>query len=265
MPAIERFYFDAPFGQLHGRRLAANGEAKLPALLCLHPAPYSGAYFTTVMPLLNNGRDVIALDYPGYGGSDATDGDLSIELIAAAIGAFINNEQQPLDLLGFHTGCLVAVELARGTSAGIRRIILCDVPFFSADAQAGLRQKMANPLPVTHKLESLSGAWDVDVRKRIADLGLQRTFELFVEHLRAAPNDHLAFAAAFSYDCERRFGDVDGDFVVIATQSGLRDATIAAHATLGNAQLIEANDITAAVFETGAHAIARHIEAALED
>ena len=67
--AIEKSYLRTDAGQVHVRTLNASGSESAPALICLHPSPYSGCYFETVMPLLNDGRRVVAPDYPGYGSS----------------------------------------------------------------------------------------------------------------------------------------------------------------------------------------------------
>ncbi len=258
---MNKFYADTGSGQLHARRLDAHGDVIHRPLLCLHPAPTSGLYFTTVMPLLNQGRTVIAPDYPGYGGSDPigdspTLADYAKSVLELLDGASIS---QPVDILGFHTGCLVGVEMAHQRSASVRRLVLCDIPYFTAEQQAGFREKMVRPLPLTSELESLADAWRFSVSGRLEDVTLDRAFELFVEHLRAGRQDALAFAAAFSYDCESRFAGLDADTVCLATRSGLHDATVAAAAAIPDARFVDVPEVTSAVFEAGAEAISGHI------
>ncbi len=264
MHGIRRFYIDTEQGQLHGRRLAARSPER-PPLICLHPAPSSSLYFTTAMPLINARRDVVAPDYPGFGGSDKPECAPVIADYAAAIGALLDADNGPVDLFGFHTGCLVASEIAIAHPESVRRTVMCDVPYFSGETQARLREQMARPLPLDAELACLSDAWDVDVSKRLADVPLPRAFELFVEHLRAAPDDHLAFAAAFGYDCEARFAALDADVVVLATQSGLLEPSRSAAAAIPGARLVEVPEVTTAVFEAGADAIADRLLGALDD
>jgi len=231
----------------------------------LHPAPSSGLYFTTAMPLLNRQRRVIAPDYPGYGGSDPID-DPSIGSYAAAVAECIDVlGLADFDLFGFHTGCLVAVELALAGSVPIGKLVLCDVPYFTPAEQDALRDRAARPLPLGPGLDSLAEAWDFDVARRLDAVPLDRCLALFAEHLRAGTNDWLGFAAAFDYDCETRFAGLDRPVVVIATDSGLCDATRAAAAALPDARLVEAAEITTAVFEAGAEAIAKRVGAALDE
>ncbi|MDJ0749999.1 MAG: alpha/beta fold hydrolase [Woeseiaceae bacterium] len=264
MSDILRFYCDTPDGQLHARRLQAI-ERKRPPLYCLHPAPTSGLYFTTVMPLLNRHRDVIAPDYPGYGSSDSAPAEPSIADYATALGYLLDADDAPVDILGFHTGCLVAAEIALARPQAVRRIVLCDVPYFTADVRDGLREKMARPLPIGPELDSLAAAWDFSVASRLEHVALPRAFELFVEHLRAGIDDHLAFAAAFSYDCESRFAELDADVVVLATDSGMLHATRDAARAIKGATLVDVPEVTTAVFEAGAQPISQRILAALED
>ena len=134
-----------------GRLLAAGNDAGNAPLICLHPAPSSGLYFATAMPLLNAERAVIAPDYPGYGGSDIQDAPLTIADYAAAMLDVIDNASltSPVDVLGFHTGCLVAVEMAHQRPEVIRRLVLCDIPYFTAEQQDSFRDKMTQPMPVS--------------------------------------------------------------------------------------------------------------------
>ena len=267
MPATRKSYVDAGGGQVHLRQLASHRETSPAPLMCLHPAPSSGLYFTTVMPLLNERRDVLAPDYPGYGGSDPLSDPPSIASYAKAMLAVRDAlaPDVPIDVLGFHTGCLVACEMALQAPDSVRRLVLCDIPYFTGDVQAQLREQMSAPLPVTPQLDSLAGAWKFNIESRIDDVLMERALELFAEHLRAGTRDAQGFAAAFSYDCEERFGRLDADVTVLATQSGLRDATLAAADVIPGASLVNVSEVTTAVFESGAEAISRRILEALDE
>ena len=267
MSTIRRQYAATVYGQVHLRILeAANPDDSTRPLVCLHPAPYSGLYFTTVMPLLNARRTIIAPDYPGYGGSDPageapTITDYANAMLEALTSARVDT---PCNLLGFHTGCLVGVEMQRIEPRRVDHLLLCDIPYFSAEAQAELREKMGQPLPLTGELDSLSTSWNFDVKSRLEAAGIERSVELFVEHLRALPNDQLAFLAAFSYDCTRHFADIGGRTTVIATESGLKGPSKAAADVIENAAFVDADDIKGAVFEAGAERIARYIVDSLD-
>lgn len=259
---MRKAYAATSLGQVHYREIASSGEKSSPPLLCLHPAPSSGLYFATVMPMLNQGRRVIAPDYPGYGGSDAID-EPSIEAYASAVGELVDSMGGPVDVLGFHTGCLVGAELKLTNPDAVRRLLLCDVPYFDADTRNKLAAKMAVSMPLTTELDSIAGAWDFDVASRVADVPLDRAFELFAEHLRAGTHEHYGFKAAFGYDCETKFKALSGDIVVLATQSGLHAPTVAAAELIADARFVDVSEVTTAVFEAGAEVISKHISATL--
>ena len=138
-------------GKLHYHKLEATGRHAKPALICLHPAPHDGAYFSEVMPHLNAGRTVLAIDYPGYGKSDAPAAAPGIDVYAEAVIQLINalakSGVSSVELLGFHTGCLVAVETTLRSPALVRRIVLIDVPFFDPTEQAEKYAEAITELP----------------------------------------------------------------------------------------------------------------------
>lgn len=136
---VRRHYVDSRFGQIHIRsvRPPISGKQKTP-LFALHLSPNSGQVFTTFLPLIGTDRLVVAPDYPGYGMSDPIAGEQRIEDYAVAIldviGATAENET--VDLLGYHTGAGVALEIARQNPNRIRRLVLIGVPVLTAEERA---------------------------------------------------------------------------------------------------------------------------------
>lgn len=263
--SVHKRYVDTSFGQIHTRVVASAGEESQPPLLCLHPAPASGLYFATAFPHLNSHRRIIAPDYPGYGGSDPLGEPPGIDDYARAMLEVLDAMEtvEAVDILGFHTGCLVGAEMALQRPAGVRRLILCDVPFFAPEVRPGLLEKMAVPLPIDKSLDSLGNAWAFNVESRLADVPLPRAFELFAEQLRAADRDYFGFAAAFTYASEERFPLITADTTVLATQSGLHGPSVSAAEAIPDATLVDVTEVKTAVFESGAAAISQRIDSAL--
>lgn len=217
------------FGRLHIRQLGATGKLRYPPLLCLHPSPHDGAFFTAVMPLLNGGRDVIAPDYPGYGESAPPASPPSIDNYALAIlDALETLSVGTVDVMGFHTGCLVAAEMALRDPSRTRHLVLVDVPFYVGAERADMYARAVN----TEALDSDRSDW--------------------------------GFHAAFTYPSDERFPLVGAPATVVATQSALLDPSRAAARALRNARLVERLDITRPVFEKHADDIAAEIRGALE-
>lgn len=113
--------------------LRISGEG--PALVLLPPAPHNGSFFDSLIGELA-GYTVIAADYPGYGGSAPIENP-SIEAYAEAIALHLPKGAW---LVGFHTGNLVAAELAKRHS--VEGIVMIDVPYFDANTRASYAAKM---------------------------------------------------------------------------------------------------------------------------
>ena len=209
-------------------------------------------------PLLNESRDIIAPDYPGYGGSDFHSAAPDIADYAAAVSeaAQAIAPGAPVDALGFHTGCLVAAEMRLRKPALARRIVLIDIPYFHREQRKQMLQKMSKTV-LRGELDCLSAAWDFNIGSRLHTMPLQRAFALFVEQLRSGENSHCGYHAAFTYACEEKFARLNGDCLVVATRSDLRDATLQAHNAIADSRLVELPHIGNPALETGAADIAR--------
>lgn len=249
---IRKSYIDGPHGQLHLR--SCGGANAAPALICLHPAPFSGLAFTAMLPHLARDRMAIAPDFPGHGGSDPYRVDPSIADYAAAMLAVADSlsPDAPVDLFGFHTGCLVAAELSLIAPARVRRLVLCDVPAFDAQTRASLIASNAAPPGFTTELASLAPAWDRGITRRIESQGMARSFEMFVEQLRHAEAMNAGFHAGFTYPVEERLPDLAHPVTVIASQSGLLEATRCGAELIPGAKLVERLDIKRSVLDEAA-------------
>lgn len=258
-------YIDTPGGQVHYREWLPDEEL-LPPLVCLHPAPFSGLFFTTAMPALGQGRRVIAPDYPGYGGSASGAAQPGIEDYAVAMLQFVAAVApgQSVDILGFHTGCLVGAEMQLQSADSIGALVLVDVPYFVGATQEQMLEQAARPMELGTEVESIAPLWQSGIAVKAPLMGMERSVALLSEQLRAYPNAHLAFHAAFTYPCQERFQRLPGPVAIIATQSMLLAATRESAAAAADIALfIEALEITRGVFEEGSSAIAARIDEAL--
>ena len=118
--------------------IAKHGEGA--PLVLLPPAPHTGAFFAPLLPELE-GMQACSVDYPGYGGS----APVAAPSIAAYADAIIPHIPAGAHLLGFHTGTLVAVEIARRAEVGA--VVLIDIPAFGAAKRAELADKFSAPNP----------------------------------------------------------------------------------------------------------------------
>ena len=116
-----RGYADGPYGQVHFRDTGSG----TPLVLCPQ-APMTSRQFTNVYePLHRRGIRAIGVDTPGFGESDPTPFVPTAEDWAAAIPAVLDHlGVARADVLGHHTGSMVATEVALQFPDRVRRLII---------------------------------------------------------------------------------------------------------------------------------------------
>ena len=258
---MRKAYQDGPFGQVHYRITETNTSPTQPDLYCLHPAPFSGVAYLGLVPHLSAGRRVIAPDYPGYGGSDAHTLMPSVDEYADAMMAVIDavSGPAPVDLLGFHTGCLVGAELARRMPERVRKLCLIDAPAFPPERSAELAEGFKAPVGLSGDINCLERAWSMGITSRLESQPMDRAFEMFSETIRPGKAMNAAFYAAFTYPWAERLPEVKTDTHVIATQSQLLDGSRLVAEIIEGASLQERLDVKRSVLDEAAETIGADI------
>ena len=248
---MKRQYVETAEGQVH-LRIAGEPTDK-PDLFCLHPAPFSGVAVETLMPLLAQDRRVIAPDLPGHGGSDPLHKPPSIEAFATAMsGAIQAISSNPVDILGFHTGCLVACEVSLQRPAQVRRLLLCDVPAFDPAQRAKLLAPKRTSPAYALELESISAEWKQTVVKRAGTEPASRSLAMFAEQFRQPEWRNSGFVAAFQYAIEYKLPQITHETAILASGSMLLDPTRRSHSFILTSKLIEFLDIKRSVLDEAA-------------
>jgi len=259
---MRKSYVDSRYGQVHLRHTAVTGNETASPIVCLHPTPYSGLFYETIVPFLAFGRQVIAPDYPGYGGSDPCGEQPSIRAFAEAMCDALHSAMEkdgfeaPFDLFGFHTGCLVATEMSLVDPALVGRLVLVDVPYFEPEKRKGLLAMTTVPPVFSADVGCLEKSWERNVGSRWETQPLARSLEVFTEELRAGEGVNRGFHAAFTYSCEEAFSAVDKPTQVIATNSSLLEASRTSSMLIPGCSLRECPEVAAPAMETGAGIIA---------
>jgi pimeloyl-ACP methyl ester carboxylesterase len=89
----------------------------------------SGRLFQKYLGVAGRDRSVYAPDLPGYGESDAPPQRASAAEHAVALGDFLESMRfRQIDVLGYHSGALIAIELAIARPQQIRRLVLVGLP-----------------------------------------------------------------------------------------------------------------------------------------
>src|SRR5262249_19035077 len=130
-PRVRRGYFECRYGQLHVHNAIPPGggfEEGTP-LLCVHAAGMTGRVFQKFLPLSGRGRSVYAPGLPRNGGFHPTGPRASTTDLATALGDFLDSMRfRHIDVLGHHSGTLVAIELAIARPQQVRRVALVGIP-----------------------------------------------------------------------------------------------------------------------------------------
>lgn len=216
------FALETELGRLHAWSRAAGTQAGHPPLLCLHPLPFDGAFFDAAAPWLGARRDLICPDYPGFGGSEPLPEPWSVEAWAAAFEVATARllPKRPVDVLGFHTGCLVGVQLALAAPGRVRRLVLVDVPYFDTEQRQAVAARITNAPRYVGKPHAVQG-----------------------------------FRAAFAWDPLPGFRRLAHPTLVIGGGTDLHGPSEAAARAAPGARFLGRPDLVKPVFETGGAAI----------
>lgn len=127
MTSIRRAFADLSPGQIH---YAECGDREAPAVLLLHQSPRSWMEYREVLPLIGAHRRAIAMDTVGFGDSAAGDAPASIEQWAKVACELLDALQiRQSDVVGHHTGGVIAVELAAAFPQRVRGLVLSSTPY----------------------------------------------------------------------------------------------------------------------------------------
>ena len=124
---IRRAFADLSVGQVH---YAECGDPQAPAVLLLHQSPRSWAEYREVLPLIGARHRAIAMDTAGFGDSDAGGVPASIAQWARVACELLDALHiGRADVVGHHTGGVVAVELAAAFPDRVRALVLSSTPY----------------------------------------------------------------------------------------------------------------------------------------
>jgi pimeloyl-ACP methyl ester carboxylesterase len=144
MRVLTKAYVEAKGAQIHYAAAGTSG----PVLVLLHETPRSWTAFGPALPHLSAFSRVIALDTPGYGGSDALpDGatfDEYADTVAEAVDQLVDG---PCWLAGVHTGAGLALNILQRNRLRVEGMILTGLPLYGIAGAAPGLEKVAPEIP----------------------------------------------------------------------------------------------------------------------
>lgn len=196
-------YVDTAEGVVHVVE-AGQGGIGTPPVLLLHQSPRSADEYREVLPLLGATRRALAMDTLGFGASDPP-GEHSIEAYGRGVLALLDAlDLAVADLVGHHTGGLVAVEVAATRPARVRRLVLSSTPLVD---EADRAQRAARPHVIDQVEPAPDGAHLLALwrgRQELYPPGAAALLDRFVTDALRASDAAAGHLAVGRYEIEAR-------------------------------------------------------------
>ena len=257
VPRLSRAYLDCAFGQLHVRIARPARPGRNPPLVLLHQTPLSGRMFEQVMPYLALGRTVIAVDTPGYGESDrpvtrptlAAYGDAILAALTPRFG-------RRFDWLGYHTGAVIAADLA-ARRPETRRAVLISFPLLVPERRQKLLTQLAAPeAPYADDGSHLPPLWTSTFGVRPPEQTLDDVARLVAEKQRAGRYREWALHSALEADLAAILAGIARPTLVLAPHDGLQAESARAAAIIPQARLAPLSELRHGLFDAAPARIA---------
>lgn len=266
-PRISRTYFECRYGQLHVHHAIPPGGGfdEATTLICLHQSPMSARVFRRFIELAGVDRSVYAPDTPGFGESDPPPSAPSIMDYAAAITDFLDNMRfRKVDLLGYHTGSLIAAEIAIARPDLVRRLVLVAVPVLT-DTEKDAFHRKPWPVPAAEDGSHLTAEWARSLQWRGPGVTLDMLAQSFAEKLRNGPQAWWGANAVMNHNSAERLRHVKQPALVLRPRDDLWDATARVRGLLPDACFVDMPDFGHGLFDVAPEAVATQIREFLRD
>jgi pimeloyl-ACP methyl ester carboxylesterase len=258
---VLREYRPMRWGQLHLRRAMPTAAAGMQTpVVLLHQSPLSSRMFSELLPVLGADRVVHAPDTPGYGESDGPPAITTLGDYADALHDVLGELKEPIDLVGYHTGALIAAEYAARYPREVRRLVLISMPLFPAERRAQLR----TTAPIEADGSHLLAEWNSTMSVRPPGQSLEQAARIVAEKQRAGTRAGWAMAAVAGWEPEPRLRALAVPTTIIRPKDGLWDAGAEAAKLIPGARLVDAPQWGYGLFDADPQGVAREVRRALE-
>lgn len=221
---MRKTYVDARFGQMHVRMAGQNNREKRP-LVCFHLSPVSGVIYESWIREMGRDRLAVAPDTPGYGMSDPPKSPPEIKDFAGAmIDVMDALGLGEVDVMGYHTGSKICVEVARQRPDRVKHLVLVSAPVYTEEDLK--KQRAVNSIPDPDPDgKFLVRAWSGLLQWQDKRGSLAATMKQFPDHLRGGEHRGWGHRAAFAYTYPGNIEAVTAPILVFNPEDDLVEYT----------------------------------------
>lgn len=244
---IERRYVDGPYGQIHFTEARPKSETSKPPLVCFHQSPVSGAQYAHFQRKMATDRVVLCPDTPGFGSSDSPPAVPSMTDYAVALAEGLRNlgfgPGKAIDVLGFHTGSQICVEMAALYPNLVRRLFLSSLALMTEEERTRNRAGFGGPRPLFSDPGYVGRYYDQQVLNGLDGVSMERRLELFAERMRPGSLSWYGPEAVFTHDTESRLREIKQPTLLYILRDTLSENTRRAASLVARATIKERMDI----------------------
>lgn len=261
-------YADGRWGQVHYRLAAAGGEGEgAPPLLMLHPTPKSGWIYEGMMARLSRNRSVLAPDTPGYGASSPPPAPAGIEDYAGEMLALIDAlvargdlPTGPVDVLGYHTGSVIAAAMALRDPARVRRLILVSLAAYDPAEREAKRAGLAHWRGPAADGAHLAAMWALLGTLCDPRVSTAWKHQSLTENLRCGARAPWGYDAVYRYDLQVALGRIVQPMLILNPQDDLWELTHRSAPLAPSARYVELPGLGHGLFDLETEKLAGLIE-----
>ncbi len=259
---VTRDFADTPGGQIHFRR--AGDASEHPPVVLFHQSPNSSQVFVEFMAELGVDRAVFAPDTPGFGESDRPSDIPEIADYAAALAVFLDAENiGRADLLGYHTGAAIAIEIARRHPERVRRLILVGIPAFTPEEAAAF-EAQPWPKPFDNEGKAVAESWRSSLQwrgKGQSDASVRRWFD---QKTANGPFAWWGARSALRYPTREALSEIDAPILFVRPRDDLWESSLRVLPELTNSQRLDLPQYGFGLFEAAPAYMASEVRSFLD-
>jgi len=189
---------------------------------------------------MSTDRLAVAVDTPGYGGSDPPPGPTGLAEYAKTLATVLDSlDLDQVDLFGAHTGSRLAVEIAHLRPDRVHRLILFGAAVYTAEEREKQKVAFGRPKPVQQDGSHLASSWTGWASWRWPGVTDEMIGRYAADSVQDFERHWWAHQAVFEHDMAARLGSIDHEVLVLCTKDDIEGPTRRAASVIRNGRYLE--------------------------